>query len=315
MLLTQMDGFDQHKSSPVFVIAATNFSVEVNDNPMDGGLDPAFMRRFGNKILIDQPNKAEKEQFLSRRLSGNGKAVLCNKVTEEGIRNVAERTPGESLAILENILELAFRNAARKSRLLDDELLDEAMEEYFYGEKRTRDEEQVYRTAVHEASHAYIYALSGKKPTYLTVISRGNFGGYMQREDEENKTTISKEECLWSIRTSLAGRAGEMVVFGDADALNTGAGSDLRHASSIALSMLTSYGMQEDHLFSMSYEHLLQSNLMPAYVEKAEEILKQQEKECTKLIEQGRDKIIAMAKALLDKNHLNQEEIAELLRD
>ncbi len=219
------------------------------------------------------------------------------------------------MAIIENILELAFRNAARKGQLLDDELLDEAMEEYFYGEKRTRDEEQAYRTAVHEASHAYIYALSGKKPAYLTVISRGNFSGYMQREDEENKTTISKEEYIWSIRTSLAGRVGEMVIFGDAAALNTGASSDLRHASSIALSMLTSYGMHEDHLFSMSFEHLLQSNLMPNYVKKADEILKQQEKECTEFIEQGKDKIITMARALMDKNHLNQEEIAELLKD
>lgn len=315
MLLAQMDGFEQYKSSPVFVVAATNFSVEVTDDPMGGGLDPAFMRRFGSKILIGQPNKAEKMKFLSRRLTGNGKAVLRNNVTDEGIKNIAERTPGESLAILENILELAFRNAARKSRLLDDELLDEAMEEYFYGEKRTRDEEQAYRTAVHEASHAYICALSGKKPVYLTVIFRGNFGGYMQREHEENKATASKEECIWSIRTSLAGRIGEMVVFKDEAALNTGAEADLRHASSIALSMLTSYGMYEEHLFSMSFENLLRSNLMPSYVEKAEEILKQQERECTELIEQGKDKIIAMAKALLEKNHLNQEEIAELLRD
>ena len=314
MLLTQMDGFEQHRNSPVFVVAATNFSVAVNDDPMGGGLDPAFMRRFGNKILIDQPNKEEKEQFLSRRLAGNGHAVLRNNVTAEGIRNIAKRTPGESLAILENILELAFRNAARKSQLLNDELLDEAMEEYFYGEKRAGDEgETVYRAAVHEASHAYIYALSGKKPAYLTVISRGNFGGYMQCEDEESKTTTSKEECIWSIRTSLAGRAGERVIFGDEAALNTGAGADLRHASSIALSMLTSYGMHEDHLFSMPLEMLLQSNLMPAYVEKANEILKQQEKECTELIRQGKDKIIALAKALTEKNHLNQDEIVEIL--
>ncbi len=315
MLLTQMDGFEQHKGSPVFVIAATNFSVEVNDDPIGGGLDPAFMRRFGNKILIGQPNKAEREAFLSRRLVRNGKAVLHNHVTGEGIKNIAERTPGESLAILENILELAFRNAARKGQLLDDELLDEAMEEYFYGEKHAGDEDQAYRTAVHEASHAYIYALSGKKPAYLTVISRGDFGGYMQRESEENKAIISKEEYIWAIRTSLAGRVGEKVVFGEAAALNTGVGSDLRQASAIALSMLTSYGMYEDHLFSMPLEHLLQSNLMPAYVEKAEKILKQQEKECTELIEHGKDKIIAIAKALMDKNHLNQEEIAELLGD
>ena len=137
----------------------------------------------------------------------------------------------------------------------------------------------------------------------------------MQREDEENRVIISKEEYIWMIRTSLAGRVGEMVVFRDGAALNSGAGADLRYASSIALRMLTSYGMYEDHLFSMSLENLLKSNLMPSYVEKAEEILRQQEKECTELIEQGKDKIIGMAKALLEKNHLNREEIAELLRD
>ena len=172
-----------------------------------------------------------------------------------------------------------------------------------------------YRTAVHEASHAYIYSLSGKKPTYLTVISRGNFGGYMQGEDEENKGVASKEECLWTIRTSLAGRVGEIVVFGDAAALNTGASADLRRASSVAMNMLTSFGMQEGHLFSLSREELIRSNLMPVYVERAEEILKQEEKVCFELVEKGKDKIIAMAKALLDKNHLNQEEIAALLAE
>ena len=315
MLLTQMDGFEQHNNAPVFVVAATNFRIDVSDNPMEGGLDPAFLRRFGNKILVDQPNKDEKMQFLTKRLKSKGSSVLDNRVTEDGMRNVAERTPGESLAVLENILELSFRNAARKGKQLDDEILDEAMEEYYYGEKKPRDEEQAYRTAVHEASHAYIYSLSGKKPTYLTVISRGNFGGYMQGEDEENKGVASKEECLWTIRTSLAGRVGEIVVFGDAAALNTGASADLRRASSVAMNMLTSFGMQEGHLFSLSREELIRSNLMPVYVERAEEILKQEEKVCFELVEKGKDKIIAMAKALLDKNHLNQEEIAALLAE
>ena len=315
MLLTQMDGFEQYKNKPVFVIAATNFSIETPENSMGGGLDPAFLRRFGNRILVDQPNKEEKLQFFSRRLMENGRAVLQNSVTEAGMRNVAERTPGESLAILENILELAFRNAARKGQVLNDDILDEAMEEYYFGEKRARDEKQAYRTAVHEASHAYIYSLSGKKPTYLTVISRGNFGGYMQKEDEENKVAISKEEYIWSIRTSLAGRIGEMVIFGDECAINTGAGSDLRKASAIAMNMLTGYGMQEGHLFCLSHEDLLRSNMMPQYIEKAEEILKQEEKVCFDLINKGKDRIIALAKALLEKNHLNQEEIAGILND
>ena len=133
------------------------------------GFISGFLRRFGNKILVDQPNKDEKMQFLTKRLKNKESSVLDNRVTEAGMKNVAERTPGESLGIPENILALSFRNAARNGKQLDDELLDEAMEEYYYGEKKKRDEEQAYRTAVHEASHAYIYSLSGKKPTYLTV--------------------------------------------------------------------------------------------------------------------------------------------------
>ena len=81
------------------------------------------------------------------------------------------------------------------------------------------------------------------------------------------------------------------------------------------MNMLTSFGMQEGHLFSISREELIQSNLMPIYVEKAEEILEQEEKACFDLVEKGKDKIIAMAKALLEKNHLNQDEIAELLAE
>lgn len=313
MLLTQMDGFEEHAGAPVFVVAATNYGIEVSSDPMGGGLDPAFLRRFGNKILIDQPNKAEKIRFLSGRLARTKARGIRNNVTEAGIRNIAERTPGESIAILENILELAFRNAARKGEILNDEILDEAMEEYFYGEKREKDENRVYRTAVHEAAHAYIYTLSGKKPTYLTVISRGNFGGYMQREDEENKGTISREECIWSIRTSLAGRVGEMVVFGDEEALNTGAGSDLRKASWMALKMLTAYGMEEGHLFTMSYEDLQKSNLLPLYIERAEAIMREQEQICRELIEKGKETVITLANALMEKNHLNQAEIEEIL--
>ena len=313
MLLAQMDGFERHDNTPVFVVAATNFSIETSDNSSVGELDPAFLRRFGNKILVDLPNKEEKLQFLSKRLKSKTGSVLDNLVTGEGMKNIAERTPGESLANIENILELSFRNAARKGKQLDDELLGEAMEEYYYGEKKTRDEEQIYRIAIHEASHAYIYSLSGKRPTYLTVTSRGKFGGYMQIEDAENKATTSKEECIWSIRTSLAGRIGEMAVFSDEAALNTGAGSDLRKASSLALNMLTSFGMQEGHLFTLSHEELLQSNLMPIYVEKAEEILIQEEKICYDLVAKGKEKIIALAKALVEKNHLNREEIARLV--
>lgn len=313
MLLTEMDGFSQNPESPVFVIAATNFGVNASDNPMEGSLDPAFLRRFGNTILIDLPNNEERTIFLKKRLSIEGNKIK-NSVTETGIKSLADRTPGESLATLENILELAYRNAARKGIELDDYELNEAMEDFFYGEERTQeDEKQKKATAVHEASHAYIYYLSGKKPSYLTIISRGQFLGYMQQEDDESLGSSSKEDFLWRIRTSLAGRVGEKVFYGE-NSLNTGASSDLKNASRIALNMLISYGMCDDHLFSMSIERLMNSPMLSEYIKTAEEILAQQEKICTELIMEGKDKIATLADKLLENSHLNSEEIDAILK-
>ena len=315
MFLTQMDGFKTYADAPVFVIAATNFEIEDTENNRGRLLDPAFLRRFGSRILVDLPNKEERELFLSRRLSMDKPRALKNTVTTAGISNIASRTPFKSLAELENILAQAFRNAARKGKILDDVILDEAMEEYLYGEERAKDEDQLFRTAVHEASHAYIYTLSGGKPVYLTVISRGDMGGYMQKDVSNEPRPRSREEYLWAIRTSLAGRVGEMVVFEDAAALNTGAGMDLKHASAMALRMITAFGMEEGHLFSVPYDQLLESGMMPEYAKKADRLLNEQEKECRALIETGKEKVIALANRLVEKSHLEQAEILEILSE
>ncbi len=343
--LTEMDGFAQNEDAPVYVIAATNFPVE-SDNPLMGKLDAAFTRRFANRIEVDLPTKQEREEFLKKRVFAEdggekgqrhgakasrkvgerrgaeagaepmpGSAIPEHDITLAGVQALAARTPGESLAVLENILELAFRSAAGRGVKPSDELLDEAMHEYFYGEKRPEpDEQQLMQTAIHEAAHAYVCAKSGRSPEYLTVVNRGNYGGYMQPEEQENRQHYTREEFLWKIRVALAGRGGEKLFYGEEAAMNTGAASDLRKASGLVMSMLTEFGMCDGHLFCPQVEDLQKSPAYPEYVQQAEQILQEQALVCEKLLAEGRETIERVARTLVEKNHLGREELAELLR-
>ena len=312
-LLTEMDGFKQEPDAPVFVIAASNFGVDESNDPMDLSLDPALIRRFSNKILIDLPNSEERAKYLKLALRYDDKNGVANEVSEAEIESIAMRSTGKSIAILENVLQLGFRNALRAGKVLDDDILDASMEEYFYGEEREKNEEEIRKTSIHEASHAFIYNKSGKKPSYLSVISRGEFGGYMQREDERAYDTMTRDEYLWEIKCALAGRVGEKVFYGEAAALNTGAASDLRQASSMALAMITRYGMYQDHMVTLDPDKMVLSPVFSEYLVMAEKILKEQEEICMQLIVEGKDKVSKLADALFKRSHLNQEEIQEIL--
>ena len=312
-LLTQMDGFDRNVDKPVFVIAATNFGVNsFNGTPgtIDGALDPAFIRRFGSKILVDLPNKNERKEYLFTRLSGSGKKTLRNTVTEKTMENVADRTPGLSLSDLENVLAFAFRNARRKSSILTDDILVESLEEYLFGEEKKADEKKIYQTAFHEASHAYVYSLSGHAPSYLTVVARGEFGGYMHPGSDDSGTH-TKEELLWMIRTALAGRAGEIVKFGKEAGVNTGASADLRRATSVALSMISFYGMGEQLVFTGFSGS---GNPPKAVMDEADRLLKEQEQICIELITSGLSRVEALADELARQGHLDKADIEAVLK-
>jgi len=307
-LLTEMDGFATGGiKHPVFVLAATNYGVNEGDKSV--ALDPALVRRFDNKIYVDLPKEEERKKYLDLKLLNKD-----NKVTEDAINNLAKRTTGKSLAILENVIDLAKRNAIKASTPLDDHILQAALEEYNYGEQHKWDDDYYRQVAIHEASHAYICFLSGETPSYLTIVSRGDFGGYMQHDNAEKKPNLTKEQLLWRIKTSLAGRIGEKVFFGSESAINTGASSDLEHASQLALNMICSLGMCEGQLFAMNPADVLRSNFAGEYVAKANEILVEQFAECERLVEEGRDKIQALADKLVADNYMTGKELVRILK-
>lgn len=309
-LLTEMDGFSSNDcSKPVFVLAATNFGVGAESDGISS-LDDALIRRFNNKIYVDLPNEAERKKYIQLIL----KKKNVTTVLEETAQSIAERTTGQSLAILQNVIELAIRNAGKEERAVSDDDLLTALEEYIYGEKREHTPEYYKSVAIHEMGHAFISYISGDKPSYITIESRGNFGGYMQHANQEDIPNYTKEDLLARIRTSLAGRAAEQVFFGKEKSLNTGASSDLEAATDYAFRIVCRYGMQEDQLVVLSKKEVLQSVLASEYINRVNSILNREMEETIKIIEGAKDTIQIIADELVKANRLTGEQFDELMK-
>lgn len=310
-LLTEMDGFEVDPERPVFVLAATNYGLEKGDEGKKSALDPALLRRFSNRIYVDLPNEEERKKYLELMLT---KKKRIQFISEKVIQNVAERTTGQSLAILQNIIDFAIRNAVKEGKTFSDDYLLNALDEYQHGEENQWSEEQYYSTAIHEAGHAYINWLSGECPSFVTIVARGNFGGYMQHANQEKVFGYTKEELLAAIRTSLAGRAAEIVNFGEEKGTNTGVSGDLQNATRKAMRMICYFGMMENQLVSIDPEVMLKSSMAGQFLDQVNALLNQQMEETMRLVREGNDKIVRLAEELIKKNQIVGAEIDAIFK-
>jgi ATP-dependent Zn protease len=304
--LTEMDGFKSQPDRPVFVLAATNYEVEQG---RARSLDAAILRRFDRKILVDLPTRPERERYI--RMKASKYETVC--LSDEQIENIAMRSTNMSLADLESVFELALRNSIKsKDYKVDDKCFDEAFESFNGGEEKKWDAALLERTARHEAGHALISWASGDKPSYVTVVSRAGYGGYMQPADDEGKFVYTKAELISDIRCSLAGRAAELVYYGPEDGITTGASSDLRKATKLCERMICSFGMDEKLGLSTIDESALSGPYYPAIRERVNEILSAELAEARRIIADNTAAIDELVKALMDKNQLRDDEIDEI---
>ena len=308
--LTEMDGFNTDTTKPVFVLAATNSSIERGSKYR---LDPAILRRFDRKIFVDLPNKGEREQYLRAKMADNPNITL----SEEQIENIAMRSTGTSIADLESIIELAIRNSIRsKNYIVTDESFEEAFESYNDGEAKKWNTELLLRTARHEAGHALICYDSGEIPSYLTIVARGDHGGYMQHDDSEEKYLYTKNELLAKIRTALGGRAAEIVYYGESGGLSTSVSGDLATATSLAEQMICNYGMDEEFgLAVLDRSSLMNSSYYETVRKRLNEILSDEFNKAVGIIGKNRAAMDALVDALIQRNHLNGREIAHILTE
>ena len=318
-LLTEMDGFTNPSADrPVFILAATNFKVasENQDSPERSPrtLDLALVRRFSRTILVDLPDTATRKQYLTLRLS-EGKRV---KVSESAIDLLAEKSVGMSIAELEKVIETAARAAVRKNTEITDEILIEALDNCREGEAKEWSPEFLENTARHEAGHTIMYWLSGWLSPEVSIIARADHGGGMRRcETEIKRESLTRDEMLARIRTSLGGRAAEMLYYGSEKGLTTGTAGDLENATNIARQMICSYGMNEEfgllatpELFK--HAQAIGSSTYQRVNEAANHILKEEMDKTLKLLEENRKHLDAVAKALLKKNRILRSDLEQI---
>lgn len=234
-LLVEMDGIKEN--SGLLFVAATN-RTDV--------LDPALTRpgRFDRVITVGLPDVKEREEIL--KLHAKGKRFADDVKFE----NVAKRTPGFSGAQLENVInESVLLGVRERSQVITLEIIDEAIDRVMSGpakKSRTITRKELTMVAYHEAGHAVvgIKVPGGNKVQKITIIPRGQAGGYNLMMPEEEKYNYSKKELLATIASFMGGRAAEEIIYGK-DNISTGASDDINKATNIARRMVTEFGMSD----------------------------------------------------------------------
>ena len=232
-LLVEMDGMEENTG--VVVIAATN---------RPDVLDPALLRagRFDRQITVALLDRKGREAIL--HVHARNKKF----VKDLDLGALAKRTPGFSGADLENVLNEAAILAVRENK---DEIgmkqIDEAIDRVMMGPakvSRTYDDKTKKLVAYHESGHAIIglFLENAQVVQKVTIIPRGQAGGYNLMTPKEEKMMHTKNDLLDTITSYMGGRTAEELFFDD---ITTGASNDIQNATNIAKDMVTLYGMSD----------------------------------------------------------------------
>ncbi|RYG72679.1 ATP-dependent zinc metalloprotease FtsH [Lentibacillus lipolyticus] len=232
-LLVEMDGFGVNEG--IIIIAATN---------RPDILDPALLRpgRFDRQITVNRPDVKGREEVLAV----HAKEKPLDDTVE--LRTVAMRTPGFSGADLENLLNEAALVAARFDKeKIDMDDIDEAIDRVIVGPaKKSKVISKKERDIVahHESGHTIIGMVleNADEVHKVTIIPRGQAGGYAVMLPKEDRSFITKPELFDKVTGLLGGRVAEEIMFGE---VSTGAHNDFQQATNIVRKMITEYGMSD----------------------------------------------------------------------
>jgi len=316
-LLVEMDGFDVKTN--VILIAATN---------RPDILDPALLRpgRFDRQIAVENPDMIGRHRILE--VHAQGKPMASNV----DLLAVARRTPGFTGADLANVLnEAALLTARTDKKLIDDEVLDEAIDRVIAGpQKRTRIMSAKERkiTAYHEGGHALVAAaMNHLDPvTKVTILPRGRALGYTMVMPTDDKYSTTRNEILDQLAYALGGRVAEEIIFHDP---TTGAANDIEKATGMARKMVTEFGMSErvgaiklgssgGEVFlgrDMGHQRDYSEQVAAVVDEEVRKIIDAAHDEAWHAVNDNRDILDGLVLKLLDKETLNAAELAEMFKD
>ncbi len=310
-ILVEMDGFTPNDH--VIVLAATN---------RPDLLDPALVRpgRFDRRVLLSMPDIEERKTIITLHMKGKPFTKEVN------IEKLARRTVGFSGADLANMLNEAAILAARENKKdINEKDLEEAATKVKMGpqRKRMQSEEDRKLAAYHEAGHAIVgHFLPNVDPVHrITIVSRGMSGGHTMFPPTQDRSNETKSRLLEQIATALGGRAAEEMILKD---ISTGASNDIEVATNIAREMVTEYGMsligpiniKPQAMFGMwrGDDGAQISPDMQARIDKeVGSIMNTAYKQAKALLAKNRLKLDKVAKALLEKETLDNDEFEKLV--
>ncbi|HLT26758.1 MAG TPA: ATP-dependent zinc metalloprotease FtsH [Zeimonas sp.] len=314
-LLVEMDGFEAGQG--VIVIAATN---------RPDVLDPALLRpgRFDRQVVVPLPDIRGREQILNVHMR---KVPMGPDVRADVI---ARGTPGFSGADLANLVnEAALFAARRNARLVEMHDFERAKDKIIMGAERrsiVMPEDERRNTAYHESGHAVVARIVPKTdPVHkVTIIPRGRALGVTMQLPEGDRYSMDRERMLSTIAVLFGGRIAEEIFMNQ---MTTGASNDFERATQIARDMVTRYGMSdllgpmvyaenEGEIFlgrSITKTTNMSEETMRKVDSEIRRIIDEQYARARAILEENRDKVEAMAKALLEWETIDSDQIDDIM--
>ncbi len=312
-LLTEMDGFDNHKG--IVVLAATN---------RPDSLDPALLRpgRFDRRIPVELPDLSGRKSILEL----HAKDVKVQPPID--LTAIARATPGASGADLANIINEGALRAVRmgRKRATQDDF-EESVEVVIAGQQRkstvlSDHEKQV--VSYHEIGHAIVAARQkGSAPvTKITIVPRTSGAlGYTMQVEEDEKFLTTKQEILDKLAVYCGGRAAEELIFGE---MTTGAANDIEQATKLARNMITRFGMSDEFgmmaLGTVQNQYLNQDTSLtcaPGTAERVDalvvKLIEEAHARAMQILKENKFKLHELARYLYKKETITGEEFMTLL--
>ena len=315
-LLVEMDGFSANEG--IIMIAATN---------RPDILDPALLRpgRFDRQIVVDRPDIKGRTEILKVHVKGKPIGPDVN------LDVIAQRTPGFTGADLSNLVnEAALLTVRKDKKAINMPEMEEAAERVIMGpERKSRviSDKEKRLTAYHEGGHTIVgMLLEHTDPVHkVTIIPRGRAGGYTLSLPKEDKYYATRSEMLDELKVLLGGRVAEALVLKE---ISSGASNDLQRATQLARQMICEYGMSEN-IGPVTFGHRQDQVFLGRDIARdkdySEEVAAEIDKEVRsfmedayaateKLLSDNIDKLHVIAKALMEKETLEEEEINQLVK-
>ena len=314
-LLVEMDGFESNQT--VIVIAATN---------RPDVLDPALQRpgRFDRQVVVPLPDIRGREQILK---------VHAKKVPLDAsvdLTSLARGTPGFSGADLANLVNEAALFAGRRNKVkVDQSDFEDAKDKIYMGPERrsmVMHEDEKRATAYHEAGHAIVAeSLPFTDPVHkVTIMPRGRALGLTWQLPERDRISMYKDQILSQLSILFGGRIAEDIFVGR---ISTGASNDFERATQMAREMVTRYGMSdkmgvmvyaenEGEVFlcrSVTRSQNISEKTQQDIDAEIRRILDEQYQVAYKILDENRDKMETMCKALMDWETIDRDQVLEIM--